>query len=701
MKGRPSYISILLNFSRRKTESIIYCTEIFVDIFATNNFENYWKEQYIELSYAKFKTYKKVDKFKISINQIFDIQLEQKLFKQRQRNLLNSKIFVYKQVLKKTRFEYKNFKLFNKTSLLFFGSLLNFLKKTSLIFFFNYHKNFSYNNNEINHFDLWKILSKQKISSKKVINDLYIKKLKSNINYLYKKIDFKLNYFCCSIQFCFYNNYQYFLFSIFIRNFSFKKDKLNPIYSEYIRVNTDISKFLKRTGSFPIFQFLKVLSSNFLPNKIISIRLLERQIRILLLDQKLNTRFFEKLRLLQRLKIIRCFRQTKNHPCWMILSILPVLPPDLRPILQLNNDQIAISDLNKLYQKVLFRNRRLQRLLNDLYIQNVDEIQYAQRLLQEAVDALIENGKNNQLPAQSSNNRCLKSLSDMLKGKKGRFRQNLLGKRVDYSGRSVIVVGSNLKLHECGLPKEMAIELFQPFILRQLMIRKKAKTILGAKKIIQKQKHLIWPILSDVLQNHPILLNRAPTLHRLSIQAFQPILVEGKAILLHPLVCSAFNADFDGDQMAVHIPLSFESRAEAWKLLWSVNNGISSATGQPILLPSQDMVLGSNFLTLRNIKYIQENLKRFGENDFSLKYSENIYYRDDIHDSIWFRWDQYFETQYTYQQLYELKITKFGKYTKIYPNIHKNFSSTKRFKQQLVLTTIGRILFSLVIQKSI
>ncbi len=730
LKGRPSYISILLNLSRKKTEALIYCTEIFAEIFTTTNFESYWKEQYVDLPRSKFKWPSRLLQLNLYQTSKSRFDLKQTTFKLSRMNLLNSKKFVDDQFHKKCVFRYEYFQIYTKWSFPFFQNLMNFFQKKSLVMLVDQHPNAisSFDTGlQINYFEPTPFSSSTFISYNKNIYDCFQKILHSNRQYLTIKHPieyFELNYFCCSKQFCFYNNYQYFLFSIFIRNFIFKKDKLNPNYRPSTIKKLEISKFLKRTGSFPIFQLLKTLSGNFLGNRILSIHLLERQIRILLIEQRLHARFFEKIRLLQRLKIIRCFRQTKNQPCWMILSILPVLPPDLRPILQLNNDQIAISDLNKLYQKVLFRNRRLQRLLNDLYIQNIDEIQYAQRLLQESVDALIENGKNNQPLSQASNNRSLKSLSDMLKGKKGRFRQNLLGKRVDYSGRSVIVVGSDLKLYECGLPKEMALELFQPFLLRRLIIRKKAKTILGAKKLIQHGKPIIWTILQEVLKNHPILLNRAPTLHRLSIQAFQPKLVEGRAILLHPLVCSAFNADFDGDQMAVHIPLSFEAQAESWKLLWSINNGLSPATGQPTLLPSQDMVLGSNFLTFRNIKYFQESLMKFiSKNIQSKKYSslernfykkfqqptfshiEHIFSKTHhemaLQQSIWFIWNQYFETDRPYQPLYEIKISKFGEYQKFYPNIQRTFSSKKDLQQQKILTTVGRILFSLSIQQSV
>ena len=365
--------------------------------------------------------------------------------------------------------------------------------------------------------------------------------------------------------------------------------------------------------------------------------LLEIQIRLDLLQFKRceplsDNEFVQRILLFRRFKYLRSFRHTQINPASMILSVLPVLPPDLRPIIKLDNNQIAVSDLNKLYQTVLLRNKRLSRLIlaigdSNFHCLNSEALQYAQRLLQESVDSLMENGtaydgsptfdgQNIHLASsqvqggKASDNgarRPLKSLSDLFKGKKGRFRQNLLGKRVDYSGRSVIVVGPYLRIYECGLPKEIAYELFQPFILRILMFQKQAQTILGAKKLFQQKPQFIWNLLKEVVHSHPILLNRAPTLHRLSIQAFLPRLIEGKAILLHPLVCAAFNADFDGDQMGVHLPLCFEARAEAWKITWSQNNLFSIATGSPSCSPSQDMILGSSFLTTRNIQKLGLN----------------------------------------------------------------------------------------------
>lgn len=298
----------------------------------------------------------------------------------------------------------------------------------------------------------------------------------------------------------------------------------------------------------------------------------------------------------RRLKLAKLFVQSGKRPDWMILSALPVLPPELRPIVRLDGGVVVVSDLNKLYQKVLFRNSRLE----ELRMVDLNSVGQAKRLLQEAVDGLLDNGKGGSIPISGPNDRPLKSLSDGLKGKRGRFRQNLLGKRVDYSGRSVIVVGPSLKLHECGLPKEMAVELFQPFLSRMLMDRGLAENITAAKRLMCQDHPALWEALQQLLQRHPVLLNRAPTLHRLGIQAFQPKLTHGRAILLHPLVCTAFNADFDGDQMAVHIPLSPQAQGEAWKLLWSRNNLLSPATGQPILAPSQDMVLGCYYLTTTN-----------------------------------------------------------------------------------------------------
>ncbi len=309
---------------------------------------------------------------------------------------------------------------------------------------------------------------------------------------------------------------------------------------------------------------------------------------------KTETSAQKKLKFAKRLKVVDSFRKSSNRPEWMILDVIPVIPPELRPLVPLDGGRFATSDLNDLYRRVINRNNRLKKLMElkapDVIIRN------EKRMLQEAVDALFDNGRRGRV-LRGANNRPLKSLSDTLKGKQGRFRQNLLGKRVDYSGRSVIVVGPELKLHQCGLPKKMALELFKPFIYNKLEERGLVATIKQAKEMVELQRPEVWDVLEEVIREHPVLLNRAPTLHRLGIQAFEPVLVEGKAIRIHPLVCTAFNADFDGDQMAVHIPLSPEAQIEASVLMLSSNNILSPAHGSPIAIPSQDIVLGIYYLT--------------------------------------------------------------------------------------------------------
>ena len=322
----------------------------------------------------------------------------------------------------------------------------------------------------------------------------------------------------------------------------------------------------------------------------------------------------KRARILKRLEVVESFRISGNRPEWMILEAVPVIPPDIRPMVQLDGGRFATSDLNDLYRRVINRNNRLKRLLElgapDIIVRN------EKRMLQEAVDALIDNGRRGR-PVTGPGNRALKSLSDMLKGKQGRFRQNLLGKRVDYSGRSVIVVGPELKIYQCGLPKEMAIELFKPFVMKELVSNGTAHNIKNAKKMVERLQPEVWDVLEDVIKEHPVMLNRAPTLHRLGIQAFEPILVEGKAIKLHPLVCTAFNADFDGDQMAVHLPLSVEAQAECRFLLLSPNNLLKPSDGGPVAVPSQDMVLGIYYLT-------QERPGAAGEGKFFKNVNEAI-----------------------------------------------------------------------------
>ena len=300
-------------------------------------------------------------------------------------------------------------------------------------------------------------------------------------------------------------------------------------------------------------------------------------------------------KLIKRLRLLDSLISSETDPTWMVMDVLPVTPPDLRPMVQLDGGRFATSDLNDLYRRVINRNNRLQRLLEmgapEIIVRN------EKRMLQEAVDALIDNGRRGRTVV-GPNNRALKSLSNIIEGKQGRFRQNLLGKRVDYSGRSVIVVGPSLKLNQCGLPKEMAIELFKPFVVNKLIERGFVQNIKSAKKMIERSDARVWDILEEIIDGHPVMLNRAPTLHRLGIQAFEPKLVEGRAIQLHPLVCTAFNADFDGDQMAVHVPLSIEAQTEARMLMLATNNILAPANGKPIITPSQDMVLGMYYLTI-------------------------------------------------------------------------------------------------------
>ncbi len=322
----------------------------------------------------------------------------------------------------------------------------------------------------------------------------------------------------------------------------------------------------------------------------------------------------KRARIIKRLEVVEAFRGSGNRPDWMIMDVIPVIPPDLRPMVQLDGGRFATSDLNDLYRRIINRNNRLRRLLElgapDIIVRN------EKRMLQEAVDALIDNGRRGR-PVTGPGNRALKSLSDMLKGKSGRFRQNLLGKRVDYSGRSVIVVGPELKIYQCGLPKEMAIELFKPFVMKELVCNGTAHNIKSAKKMVERLQSEVWDVLEEVIKEHPVMLNRAPTLHRLGIQAFEPILVEGKAIKLHPLVCTAFNADFDGDQMAVHLPLSVEAQSECRFLLLSPNNLLKPSDGGPVAVPSQDMVLGIYYLT-------QERPGAKGEGKFFKNVNEAI-----------------------------------------------------------------------------
>jgi len=396
---------------------------------------------------------------------------------------------------------------------------------------------------------------------------------------------------------------------------------------------------------------------------------------------------------IKRIRILENLIGTGSSPAWMILSILPVIPPALRPMIQLEGGRFATSDLNELYRRIITRNNRLLRLLEidapQLIIRN------EKRLLQEAVDTLIDNGKRGKI-ALSANNRPLKSLSDIIKGKHGRFRQNLLGKRVDYSGRSVIVVGPSLKLNQCGLPYEMAIELFQPFIIRELINQGLASNMKIAKNLIQQTESIIDPVLEKVLKSHPIFLNRAPTLHRLGIQAFEPILVQGRAIKLHPLVCSAFNADFDGDQMAVHIPLSLEAQSECYMLMLAPYNFLSPANGEPIIMPSQDMVLGCYYLTVNNMEGLLGSNHYFANlDDISLAYNQN---KIEIHSEIWLRIDEDNSSLSNLRKVITLNDETIIEYYK-----DRQIRKTKNGEiiVQYIRTTTGRALLNDVIQKTL
>jgi DNA-directed RNA polymerase subunit beta' len=399
--------------------------------------------------------------------------------------------------------------------------------------------------------------------------------------------------------------------------------------------------------------------------------------------------------LFTKLRILEKFMTTEAHPAWMILSVLPVIPPGLRPMVQLEGGRFATSDLNELYRRVITRNNRLIRL-SEIYAPEVI-ITNEKRMLQEAVDALINNGKRGK-KALGANNRPLRSLSDIIKGKQGRFRQNLLGKRVDYSGRSVIVVGPSLKLNQCGLPFEIAIELFQPFIIHELMNQGLASNMKVAKKFIQQNESIIDAVLEKVLLNHPIFLNRAPTLHRLGIQAFEPILVEGRAIKLHPLVCSAFNADFDGDQMAVHIPLSLEAQAEAYLLMLAPYNFLSPATGEPIIVPSQDMILGCYYLTVNNIQNLNGSSHYFANlEDVILAYNQG---KIDLHSSIWVRYDN--PNHLTIPTDYLAKhFLSDNSYVEFYKHLQIRKNKDGEILTIYLQTTTGRIIYNYTIQKTL
>nr|AYC64300.1 RNA polymerase b-subunit [Pseudochlorodesmis sp. HV01306a] len=626
-KGRPSYFSLFLNIPPKKIEGLLYCTQnisrtIFpkelenLSLYSTNN-------PILPILLRNSPSQNTL------FNSIFNVLTKKKRKKKNRRFyiFLNFSNVIFFKNLKKYNPKFYSLDS-NPKSLLFTSSSIRFLnglfyqsknfisQPKNFISQLLVHSNGCFYEQPLKTMSkaMSKAKSKANLKAIRVINGIQQKSLKKENDFLKKSLWQKgglrdaalfFGFSLISKRLCWPISPSWFSFVYFLIKTPKKEDVLNKFYSGPPGL-VNLWGFQSRLFCFTGVQIIRTWLTQLTQNHCNDGRLLEIQIRLDLLqlerDETLSDNsFFEKIQLFRRFKYLRAFRHTQMNPASMVLRVLPVLPPDLRPILHLDNNQIAVSDFNKLYQTVLFRNRRLFRLTKDtnFHCLNSEALQYAQRLLQEAVDSLIENDNT---AATSKSSRPLKSLSDLFKGKKGRFRQNLLGKRVDYSGRSVIVVGPYLKIYECGLPKEIAYELFQPFLLRILIFQKQAQTVLGAKKLLKKNPKLVLNLLKEVVPSHPILLNRAPTLHRLSLQAFQPRLVEGRAILLHPLVCSAFNADFDGDQMGVHLPLCFEARAEAWKINWSQNNLFSAATGLPICPPSQDIILGSSFLTTRNIQ---------------------------------------------------------------------------------------------------
>ncbi|MEO1375866.1 MAG: DNA-directed RNA polymerase subunit gamma, partial [Cyanobacteria bacterium J06635_10] len=404
----------------------------------------------------------------------------------------------------------------------------------------------------------------------------------------------------------------------------------------------------------------------------------------------------KRAKLIKRLRVIDNFIATGSKPEWMVMTVIPVIPPDLRPMVQLDGGRFATSDLNDLYRRVINRNNRLARLQEILAPEII--VRNEKRMLQEAVDALIDNGRRGRTVV-GANNRPLKSLSDIIEGKQGRFRQNLLGKRVDYSGRSVIVVGPKLQIHQCGLPREMAIELFQPFVINRLIRGGMVNNIKAAKKLIARADPQVWDVLEEVIEGHPVMLNRAPTLHRLGIQAFEPILVEGRAIQLHPLVCPAFNADFDGDQMAVHVPLSLESQSEARLLMLASNNILSPATGKPIITPSQDMVLGAYYLTAENPGATQGAGGYYASlDDVVIAYEQKQVH---LHAYIYVRFDGEVEQDVDDKKPIEIKENEDGTRTLRYKFRRVREDAAGNLLSQYIYTTPGRVIYNMAIQEAL
>jgi DNA-directed RNA polymerase subunit beta' len=414
-------------------------------------------------------------------------------------------------------------------------------------------------------------------------------------------------------------------------------------------------------------------------------------------EEILNSKGQKRAKLIKRLRVIDNFIATESRPEWMTLDVIPVIPPDLRPMVQLDGGRFATSDLNDLYRRVINRNNRLARLQEILAPEII--VRNEKRMLQEAVDALIDNGRRGRTVV-GANNRPLKSLSDIIEGKQGRFRQNLLGKRVDYSGRSVIVVGPNLKIYQCGLPREMAIELFQPFVIHRLIKLGIVNNIKAAKKLILRGDPQVWGVLEEVIMGHPVMLNRAPTLHRLGIQAFEPILVDGRAIQLHPLVCPAFNADFDGDQMAVHVPLSLEAQCEARLLMLACHNVLSPATGKPIVAPSQDMVLGCYYLTAENPQEQKGAGRYFSGIEDALKAYDHG--QLDLHAFIWIRHlDPDIVSEKPDTEVVKTETLEDGTVMKYYRERKIRETADGEMITQYIRTTPGRIIYNKTIEEAL
>ena len=706
-KSRPDYLSILLNFTRKKSESIIYCSEILAINVFSNNLENLLeRKEFLKVYYSKNRKIDKIKNFLFinSLTTSYDflktIQLKQFSWTKYLSKSFPMKIFLKIQYYRKYQ---KNFYKFKDFTINFSVKKIYSCRKFFYITTSKTKKIFKSN------------LSKQK---KSTFDINFWEKIENFKLEIWEKSDWRFGQYCYSIPLLFgwINSFSYEYFMYYMAA-SIPQNDFIIFYYKFCVEKVLNFELNFNTGA-PILQnLLQKLTS---PLCWGTVCYLEMQIKAEIFEitnMFLNFDFSQKIKLLRRLKLIWCFRRLKNNPSWITILNLPVLPPALRPIIQLEEDEIAISDLNKLYQKILFRNRRIQKLRLGHYSNNSAEMQYTQRLLQESVDALIENGKNTTTNISSLEQEPLKSLSDILKGKEGRFRQNLLGKRVDYSGRSVIVVGPTLRLHECGIPKEMAIELFQPFLIRYLLFYKKAQTILGAKQLLQNLNFTILEILKKIMSNHPILLNRAPTLHRLNIQAFVPKLVEGRAILLHPLVCASFNADFDGDQMAVHLPLSFEARSEAWKLIWARNNLLSPATGLPMLMPTQDMIIGCYFLTVVDFKkfyfhclnkykseFLWDDLLEYKKISHFIKFQVCKNFTQalqllndgkvDFQTPIWIYWKGFFENEIKIQKRIEIRISNSGNVNVLGLDFQFQYNFFGKKISQILRTAVGRVVFN-------